>query len=75
MPGYAEQNPTPRAKSVAIVHGWRDDVIPVEHSIRFAGKFSTATHLQLHIIEDDHRFSAQLPLLATLFAHFLDHLA
>jgi predicted esterase len=72
MPGYAEQNPTPHANTVAVVHGWSDDVIPVEHSFRFAGKFSTATHLQLHIIQDDHRISAELPLLAALFAHFLN---
>ena len=67
MPGYPEQNPVPNAQTVSVVHGWSDDVIPVEHSIRFAQKFSTTTHLKLHLIEDDHRFSAQLPFLALLF--------
>lgn len=72
MPGYAEQDPTPHAQTVAIIHGWSDDVIPVEHSIQFARKFSATTHLELHIIEDDHRFSGQLPFLAMLFERFLD---
>lgn len=72
IPGYAEQNPTPHAEIVTVVHGWSDDVIPVDHSIQFARKFSAATHLELHIIEDDHRLSAQLPFLEMLFARFLN---
>ena len=72
MPGYAEQNPVPHAPVVSIVHGWGDDVIPVEHSIRFARQFSAATRLELHIIEDDHRLSAELDFVAILFARFLD---
>lgn len=72
MPGYASQNPVPHAPVVTIVHGWGDDVIPVEHSIRFARKFSAATRLELHIIQDDHRFSNQADFLAILFARFLD---
>ena len=72
MPGYGEQDPTPNAKTVMVVHGWNDDVITVEHSIRFARKFSATTNLELHIIEDDHRFSAQLPFLTMMFGRFLD---
>ena len=72
IPGYGEQNPVPHAPVVTIVHGWSDDVIPVEHSIRFARQFSTATRLELHIIQDDHRLSAELDYVAILFAEFLD---
>ena len=72
MPGYASQNPVPHAQTVTVVHGWSDDVIPVEHSIQFARKFSAATRLELHVIEDDHRLSAELDFVAILFAHFLD---
>lgn len=70
--GYPEQNPVPNAKTVTVVHGWGDDVIPVEHSIRFARKFSATTRMELHLIEDDHRFSAELPFLEMVFARFLD---
>ena len=72
MPGYPEQNPVPNAKAVSVVHGWSDDVIPVEHSIRFARKFSATTRMELHLIEDDHRLSAELDFVAMLFGRFLD---
>lgn len=72
MPGYPDQNPVPKAKTVSVVHGWSDSVIPVEHSIRFAQKFSAATHLELHLIEDDHRISDELEFVAKLFERFLD---
>lgn len=72
MPGYASQNPVPDAPAVTIVHGWSDDVIPVEKSIRFARKFSAATSLELYIVEDDHRFSAEADFVAALFARVLD---
>ena len=74
MPGYPEQNPTPNAKIVSVVHGWNDDVIPVEHSIRFAQKFRMTTRMELYLIEDDHRLSAELAFVATLFGRFLDQI-
>ena len=72
MPGYPEQNLVPNARAVRVVHGWSDEVFPVEHSIRFARKFSATTRMELHLIEDDHRLSADLPFLAMLFGRFLE---
>ena len=72
MPGYDSQNPVPHAKTVTVVHGWGDDVIPVEHSIRFAGKFSGGRRLELHLIEADHRLFPAERLVETLFGRFLD---
>jgi predicted esterase len=74
MPRYAEQNPVPHAKATSIVHGWSDEVIPVEHSIRFARKFSATALLDLHLIEGDHRLSVQSPFLEILFGRFLDQI-
>jgi predicted esterase len=74
MPGYPEQNPVPNAKLVSVVHGWSDEVIPVNHSFQFAEKFRTSTRMDLHLVMDDHRLSAQLPFVAMLFGHFLDQL-
>ncbi len=74
MPGYPEQNPVPNTTPVSIVHGWSDAVIPVDHSIRFAQKFLTTTHMELHLVEDDHRLSAEMAFVATLFGRFLDQL-
>ena len=36
MPGYEKFSPRPAHCPTTIVHGWRDDVIPVDNSIRFA---------------------------------------
>ena len=71
MPGYPEQHPVPHAGAVSVVHGWSDEIIPVEHSIRFARGFSQSTRMELHLIEDDHRLSTQLTFLALLFERFL----
>jgi len=66
--GYANQNPVPHAKSVEVIHGWSDEVIPVSHSIKFAQQHQT----QLHLMEGDHRLTKQIPLMASLFGIFLD---
>lgn len=66
--GYDQQNPHPNAKFTTMIHGWDDEVIPVERSIRFAQEHK----VELHITNGDHRLTNQLPLLQTLFGHFLD---
>jgi pimeloyl-ACP methyl ester carboxylesterase len=50
-----------------IVHGWRDDVVPYEHSVRFAATYRAA----LHILESDHRLHNQLRVIQYLFEYFL----
>jgi hypothetical protein len=67
---YAQQSPPPRARSVAIVHGWNDDVVPVDSSVRYAREH----HAALHVVDDDHRLSGDLELLAGLFTLFLKQL-
>ncbi len=51
----------------AIVHGWRDEVVPWEVSVRFA-KLSGAS---LHLIDDDHRLHGELDFIRYLFEYFL----
>jgi predicted esterase len=36
MKGHEELTPSPPGMPVCIVHGWHDDVVPVDNSIRFA---------------------------------------
>ena len=50
--------PTPPAPDVpiAIVHGWHDDVVPVDNSIRFARECSAT----LHLVDGDHRLTANI---------------
>jgi predicted esterase len=68
---YVEGLPELRAGildcSASIVHGWRDDVVPFEHSVRFAQTYKAA----LHLLESDHRLHNQLRVIQYLFEYFL----
>lgn len=50
-----------------VVHGWRDDVVPYEHSVRFAQGY----HAALHLLESDHNLHNQLRVIQYLFEYFL----
>ena len=67
MPGY-EPDPQPVAGRMAVVHGWNDEVIPVEHAVRFA----RAHRAELHLLDDDHSLVGRLDCIAALFGEFLD---
>jgi len=71
LPGFLNQDPIPRAGLTDIVHGWKDEVIPAEHSIRFAHKYGA----QLHLIDGDHRLISQIPFIASVFSSFLDQVS
>ena len=67
MPGHESQTPRPAACPMTIVHGWRDDAVPVENSIRYAREQSAT----LHLIDADHRMQDQIALINYLFEYFL----
>jgi len=51
----------------AIIHGWRDETVPVEHSIRFAREYRAS----LHLLDGDHQLHDQLRFIKYLFEYFL----
>ncbi|MGC8521469.1 MAG: alpha/beta hydrolase [Steroidobacteraceae bacterium] len=51
----------------ALVHGWRDDVVPFEHSVRFAESCRAA----LHLLDSDHNLHNQIRVIQNLFEYFL----
>jgi pimeloyl-ACP methyl ester carboxylesterase len=53
MPGGTPPAP---AVPIAIVHGWRDDVVPVENSIRYAQNCRAT----LHVVDGDHRLTENI---------------
>jgi alpha/beta superfamily hydrolase len=67
LPGYACQDPVPHATSTLVVHGWGDDVVPPDHSVRFARQHRCA----LHLLVGDHRLDGALPAIEPLFGLFL----
>jgi pimeloyl-ACP methyl ester carboxylesterase len=68
MPGYEELTPQPPAGvPIVMVHGWRDDVVPVEHSVRWAREHGAT----LHVYESDHRLHDRIREINHLFEYFL----
>ena len=67
IPGFKTQEYTLDNQHLAIVHGWSDDVIPPEHSIRFARQAKCS----LHLIAGDHRLKSSLATVAQIFELFL----
>jgi pimeloyl-ACP methyl ester carboxylesterase len=71
MPGYEELTPEPPGMPVEIVHGWHDDVVPVENSIRFAASCSAT----LHIVDGDHRLTANIDEINYYLSRFVARVA
>ena len=62
--------PTAPDMPIAIVHGWNDDVVPVENSIRFAKECNAS----LHILDADHRLTASIDDINGLLTQFIEGL-
>lgn len=67
IPGWRKQEYRPRAARLEIVHGWSDDVIPPQNSIRFARHADCS----LHLISGDHALNGSLAEIEVLFRLFL----
>jgi hypothetical protein len=70
MPGFEDHTPQLVAVPTAIVHGWHDDVVPVDNSIRWA----RSTCAALHILNSNHRLEDQIEAICVLLRAFLDAL-
>jgi len=71
MPGFAHLTPPPPEVPLEIVHGWRDDVVPVDNSIRFA----RAAGATLHIVDGDHRLTANIDAINDFLQLFVQRVA
>ncbi len=67
MEGYEDLTPPPPTMPICIVHGWHDDIVPVDNSIRFARQCSAA----LHIVDGDHRLTANIDAINGLLEQFI----
>jgi len=68
MPGYEQFTPRPAECPMTIVHGWRDDIVPIDNSVRYAREYRAT----LHAIDADHRMTANLGDIVRFFKIFLD---
>ncbi len=71
MPGYEELTPDAPDMPICIVHGWHDDVVPVENSIRFARQ----CHATLHVVDGDHRLTANIDEINDYLRKFVEKIA
>jgi predicted esterase len=67
MEGFEQLTPPAPGIPIVIVHGWRDDVVPVANSIRYAGD-CLAT---LHVVNGDHRLTANLDQINCYLRQFV----
>lgn len=67
LPGYPRHPEGLANGENVIVHGWNDDVVPVEHSV----KFSQTNACTLHLLNGDHRLIDVLDEVCELFDGFL----
>jgi pimeloyl-ACP methyl ester carboxylesterase len=70
MRGYEEYTPQPPACPIEIIHGWNDEIVPVANSIRYAQQYRT----RLHLLDSDHRLTANIDDICELFDLFLRRL-
>ncbi|MEO1036793.1 MAG: alpha/beta fold hydrolase [Pseudomonadota bacterium] len=68
VPGFEALTPEPPPCPTTIVHGWRDDIVPVAGVLQFA----EAAKAEMHIIDSDHRLSDSVDELKVLFERCLD---
>ena len=70
MPGFEQYTPQDVPMPTVIVHGWRDDIVPVQSSIRWAQEHRAA----LHVLDSDHRLEDQIETICRLLREFLQSL-
>lgn len=69
-PEYSFREFSPECEHIELVHGWQDDIVPYENSIRFA----KANNAVLNLITDGHRLQNSLEFLENRFEIFLKRL-
>jgi len=66
IPGYTRRFGARRVPT-ALVHGWDDELCPVDDAVAFARARGDA----ITLVKDDHRLSAHVDFVAQQFAQFL----
>ena len=67
MPEFEALTPPAPSMPMVIVHGWDDDIVPVENSIRYASECKAT----LHVVDGDHRLTANIDEINYYLARFV----
>jgi surfactin synthase thioesterase subunit len=64
---YEHLTPPPPDIPISIVHGWHDEIIPPENSIRFASECCAT----LHLVNGDHRLTENIDEIIYYLTQFI----
>jgi len=67
MDGFEALTPPAPEIPMLIIHGWNDEVVPVENSIRFAREHAVT----LHLVDGEHRLTANIDEINHLLMNFV----
>jgi pimeloyl-ACP methyl ester carboxylesterase len=70
MPGFEQYTPQDVPAPTTIVHGWHDDIVPVENSVRWAREHRAT----LHVLDSNHRLEDQIATICVLLRELLKSL-
>jgi len=59
LTGYEQTKPSTQCTNVSVVHGWGDDIVPYQNSVKFAEQHKAS----LKLVDDGHRLSNSLDSL------------
>jgi len=65
--GYERLTPPAPNIPICIVHGWHDDIVPADNSIRFARDCGAT----LHLVDGDHRLTANIDEINEYLEYFV----
>lgn len=65
--GYPVQNPVAVAEEMMVVHGWDDDVVPLDAVFRFAREH----RCRLCLVPDGHALHGEIDVIGQAFGEFL----
>lgn len=68
MKSHEELTPSPPQIPICIVHGWHDDIVPADNSIRFARRCGAT----LHLVDGDHRLTANIDEINEYLTYFIN---
>ena len=67
LPGYVEQSPRPVCRELCVVHGWDDDLVPLQPVLDFARSHKAV----LQLVPAGHALLEEIEWLSRLFELFL----
>jgi len=68
VPGYEVETPRPTCRELTIVHGWGDDIVPLDAVLDFARSHQA----MLHLVPAGHALLEQVDWLTDVFGQFLN---